>query len=159
MSYGKWKDRGIGETEILLGENAETCRILDKKAVLLQDRQVAKCPERGPLVPMKATFTFETVWIDCLHLDRAKGGFNYALVCVDHFMRFVQVYAMKNKSGLAATDKIFTAYILKFGFPKCIHHDQGREFNNNLFTRPHKLSGIAPSKTKPYHPMGWIRRL
>ena len=42
----------------------------------------------APLVPINATYHFEMVSIDFLHLDRAKGGYEYALVVCDHFTRF-----------------------------------------------------------------------
>ena len=85
--------------------------------------------ERAPLVPTKATYPFEMISIDFLHLDKCKGGFEYALVVCDHF-------------------------ILQYGFPKRVHHDRGAEFNSNLFKELHRLSGIKSSNTTPYHPMG-----
>ena len=67
---------------------------------------------------------------------------------------FVQIHATKNKSALAAANTIFNEFVLKFSFPKRIHPDQGKEFNNDLFKRLHQLSGIDSSRTTPYHPMG-----
>ena len=45
--------------------------------------------------------------MDFLHLDRAKNGFEFALIVTDHFTRFTQIYGTKKNSALAAADKIF----------------------------------------------------
>ena len=110
-------------------------------------------PARAPLKPIVSTYPFEMLTIDYLHLDRAKGGYEYALVCCDHFTKFVQVYATKNKSALAAAGHIYNDFVLKYGMMTRIHHDQGREFDNTLFKRLNQLAGINNSRTTPYHPM------
>ena len=110
--------------------------------------------ERAPLVPIHATYPFEMLSLDFMKLDKCKGGFQYALVVVDHFTRFCQMYGTRAKSAKAAASKIWGEFIPKFGFPKTIHHDQGGEFNNELWTELHRLSGVRSSKTTPYHPMG-----
>ena len=110
--------------------------------------------ERAPMVPTQAKYPFEMVSIDFLHLDKCKGGFEYTLVICDHFTRFTQAYATKNKSSKAAANKLFQEFILQFGFPKRIHHDRGPEFNSHLFKELHRLTGIRSSNTTPYPPMG-----
>ena len=111
-------------------------------------------PERAPLVPIHATSPFEMISIDYVKVDRGKGGMQFILVVTDHFTRFSQAYATKNKSSRAAANKIFNNFILQYGYPKRIHHDQGPEFNSNLFKELHRLSGIKMSNTTPYHPEG-----
>ena len=122
------------------------CRCLVDKKPNVQDR--------APLMPMVAQYPFEMVAIDLLHLDKCKGGFEYAMVVTDHFTRFAQVYALKNKSTRGAADKLFNHYIMQFGWPTKIHSDKGGEFTSKLFEELQKLTGIIPSKTTPYHPQG-----
>lgn len=51
-------------------------------------------------------------------------------------------------------DKIFNDYTLKFGFPLRIRHDQGGEFENQLFAQLANNCGVAGSRKTPYHPQG-----
>ena len=111
-------------------------------------------PERAPLVPIQATYPFQMVSIDYLKLGMCKGRFQYAMVVTDHFTRFCQIYATKSKSSKAAAEKLFGEYIMQFGYPERIHSDQGGEFCSGLFKELHRLTGIRPSRTTPYHPMG-----
>lgn len=83
---------------------------------------------RTPLVSITSTHPFKLVSVDFLHLDKCKGDYEYILMIVVHFTRFVQAYPTTSKSGKVVMDKIFNDYALKFGFLMRIHHYQGGEF-------------------------------
>lgn len=109
---------------------------------------------RAPLTNIITTQPFELVSIDFLHLDKCSGGYEYILVVVDHFTRFAQAYPTTSKSAKVVADRIFNDFALKFGLPARIHHDQGGEFQNRLFSQLKKNCGVLGSRTTPYHPQG-----
>ena len=69
----------------------------------------------------------ELVAIDFLHLEKSSGGHEYILLIVDHFTRYGQAYATRNKEAVTAAKHLFGDFVLKFGLLSRILHDQGKE--------------------------------
>ena len=122
-----------------------------------------KTPNTLPQAPLKTITSspMELIELDFLHLDTCTGSFQYLLVITDHFKRYTQVYPTRNKEAKTEATKLFNDYIVRFGTSGKILHDQGREFENELFTHLPKLWNIKTLRTTPYHPQcnGQVERM
>ncbi|KAJ8004172.1 hypothetical protein DPEC_G00156020 [Dallia pectoralis] len=81
-----------------MGKDVE--HFVSKVCECLKRKKPSK-PTRAPLVSIQTTYPFQLISIDFLHLEKCKHGYEYILV--DHFTRFAQAYATRNKSS--KTDK------------------------------------------------------
>ena len=57
-----------------------------------------------------------------------------------------------------AAEELFNDFIKSVGYQNKTHHDQGTEFENDLFHHLEQLTNIKRSATTPYHPMGNVQR-
>ena len=101
-------------------------------------------PQHQPRAKLQLIITSEPLElqsVDYVHLENSSGGYEYVLVVTGHFTRFAQCYSTRNKSGKTAAEKICDDFVLKFGFPEKLRHDQGK-FENQLFTNLGKIRGL-----------------
>ena len=73
---------------------------------------------------------------------------------MDHFTRFAQTYATKDKSAKTVANTLYNDFIIRFGFPGRFHDDQAGEFENYLMTNLEVLCGVGHSRTTPISPSG-----
>ena len=103
-----------------------------------------------PLLSIITLSPLEVIEVDVLHLEKLSGGFEYMLLLTDHFTRYTKVYPTKNKAAQTAANHVFV-FILTFGIPSKILHDQGGDFENDLFKNLGNLFGIQNLRANPYH--------
>ena len=117
--------------------------------------------QQAPQNSITSSAPMELVGLDFLHLDTCVGGFQYLLVIKDHFTQYTQLYPTRNKEAKTAAEKLFNDYVLRFGMPGKIIHDQGREFENKLLQQLSKSCNIKRLRTTSYHPQcnGQVERM
>ena len=110
--------------------------------------------DRSELVNITSTAPMESVCLDFLSIERSKGFFEKVLVITDHFSRYAQAIPTKYETAKTTARVLFDHYIVHYGFPACIHSDQGANFESNLIKELCKIARVEKSRTTPYHPMG-----
>jgi hypothetical protein len=73
----------------------------------------------------------------------------HILVIIDTFSRWMQLTPITDVSAITAANAIIT-YIGIFGNPETIRHDQGTQFNNELWKELFRIAGVKQIINNPY---------
>jgi len=124
-------------------------------------RQCTQCAQsKGPplrphghlqKVPVGAPM--DLVTMDVLSgLPTSTDGSKYILVVVDAFTKWVEAYAIPDQEATTCMNAAYQGFFSRFGFPRQLHSDQGRNFEATLVKELCALAGIHKTRTTPYHP-------
>ena len=106
---------------------------------------------------------FHTIHVDLLKFHTSSKGYNYILVIIDSFSKFVITKAIRHKTAKSVIKVIYEEFILKFGICKnlSIISDNGNEFINSWSKALYKLLGVKSIKTSVYKPSsnGLVERM
>ena len=123
-----------------------------------------KTQGKHPCAPLQSSVTsrpFERVALDILGpLPETAAKNKYILVVGDYFSKWTEAYALPNQEAQTVAKVVAEQWVCRFGTPRTLHSDQGRNFESNVFRELCALLDIHKTRTSPYHPQsdGLIER-
>jgi hypothetical protein len=86
--------------------------------------------------------------MDCLCLERSKGGYKNLLVITDHFTSFDIAVPTRNTTARTTAETFFNSFVAHYGLPKRIYSDQGANFETKLIKELCDHFSILKSRKK-----------
>ena len=93
-------------------------------------------------------------------LIESSSGNSYILVAGDYFTKWMEAYPIPNQEATTVAKKLVDELFCRFGVPKQLHSDQGRQFESSLLQEICQILNVRKTRTTPYHPQcdGLIER-
>ena len=102
-------------------------------------------------VPVEAPL--ERVALDIMGpVPKTEEGYEYIVVIGDYFTKWTEAYPLRDHTAQTIADVLMEEFVARFGLPRSIHSDQGREFESQLIARLCNLLRIKKTRTVPYNP-------
>lgn len=125
-----------------------------KQCQSCQKKKDPKHVYRAELTPLRPTKPMELVTTDIMGpLPITKKRNRYVLVIVDHFTKYVEIFAIKTLEATEVADKL-VEYICRHSVPDAIQSDQGTNFQAEIIEELCLLLDIHKVRTTPFHPEG-----
>ena len=110
-------------------------------------------PRRAPLHNFSVGSPLERVTIDIVGpFPETPRGNKYALVAVDCFTKYLEVFPMPNMEAVTVAEALVTGFFTKYGIPTYLHSDQGTQFESQLFQEVCRMLGVKKTRTTPFRP-------
>ena len=76
----------------------------------------------------------------------------YILVISDYFTKWAELYPMSNQEAETVANVVVCEFISRFGVPRQLHTDQGRNFESKWFQEMCRIMEIDKTRTTPLRP-------
>ena len=111
---------------------------------------------QAPKETLKPVSVPQGVWtqigIDLMTMPcESPEGHKYIMTCIDYFSKWVEFFALKDKTGESVAKCLYTL-MCRYGPAKIHITDRGREFVNSISTGLYHLTGVHHRVTGAYHP-------
>ena len=133
------------------------CRACD----LCASRERPTHTPQAPLRTYNIGTLLERVALDILGpLPDSDRGNKYVLIIGDYFSKWTEAYAIPNQEAMTVARVLVEEFMARFGIPRQIHSDQGRNFEPKVFHEMCKLLGMDKTRTTPLLPQsdGMVER-
>ena len=80
-------------------------------------------------------------------------GNSCALTAVCNITGYLMTTPIKDKKTTSVANHLFSDIMLKFGFPRILHSDNGKEFKSKLTENISQQLGIRKTFISPFHPL------
>ena len=110
---------------------------------------------KAPMTPMPIISTpFQRIAIDLVGKisPPSNSGHQFILTIIDYATCFLEAVPLKEITSIAVAEALMTVFS-RVGVPREVISDRGAQFTSDLMNEIHKLIGIKPIFTTPYHPM------
>ena len=128
------------------------CRSCDKCQRFSQKGRVRP----APLQPMPiVTEPFARIAIDLVGplSPPSSAGHKYILTLIDFSTGFPEALPLKDIDSISVAEALLTVFS-RVGIPREVLSDRGTQFTSALMQELHRLLGVKPIFTTPYHPSG-----
>ena len=92
------------------------------------------------------------LWVHLGPLSKTPRGNTVILMLIDQFTKWIECYPLPDQSAEVVAKAIVEDFFSRFGVPREIHTDQGRNFVSNLFTSLCSLLQVRKTQTTGYSP-------
>jgi hypothetical protein len=124
-----------------------------RKCIPCAKRKTPPRKRRARLQQYRVGAPVDRVAIDVLGpFPETERGNKYVLVLGDYFTKWMEAYAIPNQEAGTVADKVVKEFCCRFGTPRELHSDQGRNFESELISQVCELLGIHKTRTTPYMP-------
>nr|AAG37039.1 polyprotein [Dictyostelium discoideum] len=142
----------IKERFYWIGMIKDIKEFIDKCTTCLQIKRKYG-PKEGLLIPIEIEpEPFNTIGIDFIGPITKDNAQVYLLVVMDYFTKWPEVFFTLDMEGETVAQLLLYEIYTRYGVPKKLVSDRGKNFLSNVVSGVNKLFGVHKLTTTAYHP-------